>query len=73
MTEPEAPPIILPPDVAKRRFTLYLVVKLGGLGLLFAGVALSRHGFTVVSAVVLLVGTATLFIRPHMLGLTKKP
>jgi hypothetical protein len=58
---------------AKKRFFLYLVLKLGGLGALFGGVFLSRGGITVLSGLLLVIGCATLFLRPRMLGLTTRP
>lgn len=64
---------ILSAAEAKRRFFIYLVIKLAGLGALFAGVLLSRGGFTPVGGIALLVGAISLFVRPRMLGLTTRP
>jgi hypothetical protein len=61
----------LPPAEAKRRFTLYLLVKFAGLGLMAAGLALAHaRGVNLLVAFLIAGGAASLFIRPRMLGLT---
>lgn len=58
---------------AKKRYFLYLALKLAGLAALFGGVFLARGGVTPVSVVLLLAGAVSLFVRPRMLGLTTRP
>jgi hypothetical protein len=64
---------------AKRRYLIYIAMKLVGLAALFGGVFLARGAGTASAmggvsggAIALLgVGAATLFVRPRMLGLSK--
>ena len=69
----ETPAPILSAAEARKRFFLYLVIKLAGLAALFGGVFLSRGGVTAISAILLVIGGAALFVRPRMLGLTTRP
>ncbi len=69
--EPPAP--ILSAAEAKKRFGLYLVLKLAGLAALVGGVVLLRGGTTVIGGILLAVGGAALFVRPRHLGLTTRP
>lgn len=64
---------ILTAAEAKKRFFSYFALKLAGLAALIGGVLLSRGGVTAVSVVLLLIGAASLFVRPRLLGLTTKP
>ncbi len=65
---------VLSPGEAKKRFFLYLVLKLAGLGALFAGVLMTRGGgISIVSGALFAIGAASLFVRPKMLGLTTRP
>ncbi len=64
---------ILTAAEAKKRFFGYFALKLAGLAALIGGVLLSRGGVTAVSVVLLLIGAASLFVRPRLLGLTTKP
>ncbi len=73
MNDADAPGPILSAKEAKKRFFIYLVLKLGGLGAMFGGVFLSQGGVSVLSVVMLLAGVASLFVRPRMLGLTTRP
>lgn len=71
VVKPDDKPIM---DVAtaKRRFALYFGLKLLGLAALFGGVFLGREGLNVPAVALLLVGAASLFVRPKLLGLTGK-
>ncbi|MEY2884991.1 MAG: hypothetical protein RL490_2715 [Pseudomonadota bacterium] len=71
MTEPP----ILTPRTARNRFLGYFGLKLGGLAALFGGVFLAKEagGATVVAVLLLIVGAASLFVRPKHLGLTTRP
>lgn len=67
----------LPPDrpvmdvaAAKKRFALYFGLKMLGLAALFGGVFLGREGLEAPAVALLLLGAASLFVRPRMLGLT---
>jgi hypothetical protein len=69
----------LPPDrpvmdaaTAKKRFAIYFGIKLLGLAALFGGVFLGREGLNIVAVMLLLLGAASLFVRPRMLGLTTR-
>lgn len=64
---------VLSPGEAKKRFFFYLVLKLAGLGALFAGVLMARGGISILSGVLFVFGAASLFVRPKMLGLTTRP
>lgn len=65
---------VLPVAEARKRFVVYAAVKLGGLAALFGGVILEhRGGITVVNVLLIAVGAACLFVRPRMLGLTRRP
>ena len=68
---PQGP--VLSPAEAKKRFFLYLVLKLGGLGALFGGVLMARGGISILSGVLFVAGAASLFVRPKTLGLTTRP
>jgi hypothetical protein len=74
MADPQKPPgPVLSAAEAKKRFFVYLLLKLFGLGALFAGVLLSRGQVTIPSIALFIVGAASLFVRPRMLGLTTRP
>lgn len=68
----EEPPVILPPAEAKRRFRLYLTVKLLGFAALLLGVFLLSRGVTPIAVIIQLAGAASLFIRPKTLGLATR-
>ncbi len=63
---------ILSAAEARKRFLLYLALKLLGLVALFSGVLLSRGGSPTIGVVLLLAGAACLFVRPKHLGLTTR-
>lgn len=64
---------LLPKAEAKRRFYIYLAVKLGGVAMLAGGVAIyERQGSPWLAALLVAVGAACLFVRPRMLGLTDR-
>ena len=58
---------------AKKRYFAYLAIKLMGLINLFGGVFLAKDGITIISGLMVAAGLASLFLRPHLLGLTRKP
>lgn len=66
--EPDRP--IMNVATAKKRFAVYLGIKLLGLAALFGGVFLGRDGLSLPAGTLLVLGTVSLFIRPKMLGLT---
>jgi|GEM_PF-5825786 hypothetical protein len=59
---------IVPEQVAKRRLAIYTLIRLAGIGMLFGGLLLGQGGIGIASVLLLLVGAASLFIRPRMLG-----
>lgn len=68
MTEP--PPEIVPEATAKRRLAIYTGIRLAGLVALFGGVYLAQRGIGVVTILLVLVGAASLFVRPKFLAKT---
>ena len=67
------PVFILPKAEARRRYLIYVAMKLVGLAALFGGVFAARGAVTPLSLVLIGIGGATLFVRPRMLGLTTRP
>ena len=67
----EAPGPILPAKAARQRFFLFFGLKLAGLAALAAGLFLAKDGITVPAALLVLVGAASIVVRPRHLGLTK--
>ena len=65
----EAP---LPAAEAKKRYLVYLAVRLTGLAVMAAGVWLVREGGQAPGLAVVLLGGCSLFVRPKHLGLTCK-
>ncbi len=65
----EAP---LPAAEAKKRYLVYLAVRLTGLAVMAAGVWLVRTAEQAPGLAVVLLGGCSLFIRPRHLGLTRK-
>ena len=65
----EAP---LPAAEAKKRYLVYLVVRLTGLAVMAAGVWLVREVGQAPGLAVVLLGGCSLFVRPKHLGLTRK-
>ena len=65
----EAP---LPAAEAKKRYLVYLAVRLTGLAVMAAGVWLVREVGQAPGLAVLLLGGCSLFVRPKHLGLTRK-
>lgn len=65
----EAP---LPAAEAKKRYLVYLAVRLTGLAVMAAGVWLVRTAGEAPGLAVVLLGGCSLFIRPRHLGLTRK-
>ena len=65
----EAP---LPAAEAKKRYLVYLAVRLTGLAVRAAGVWLVREVGQAPGLAVVLLGGCSLFVRPKHLGLTRK-
>lgn len=61
---------ILTKAEARKRFFLYFGLKLIGLAALFGAVLGSRDGVGLVDGLLLVIGGASLFVRPRHLGLT---
>ena len=59
----------LSPAEAKQRFLLFVAVRLAGLAALGTGLFRAQHGLTIVSGLLIVVGMASLFLRPKLLGL----
>ena len=72
MAEEPPPPDILPVAEARRRYLRYLAVRLVGIAIMALGVWLGRSQGQAAGLAVILVGGATLFIRPKHLGLARK-
>lgn len=74
MADPETPagPLLSAAE-ARKRFLLYVLLKMAGLAALFGGVFLARAGLSALSVVLLVAGAASLFVRPKLLGLTTRP
>jgi hypothetical protein len=73
MPEIETPPEILPEAVAKRRLLIYTLLRLAGLAALGVGVLAFGGGLVVaggkiVGGLLVVIGAASLFIRPRLLG-----
>lgn len=66
-------PVILTVAEAKRRYLIYVAMKLAGLAALFGGVFLARGGITGGAIALMGVGLATVFVRPKAMGLSKRP
>ena len=66
----------LPAAEAKKRYFIYLAVRLTGLAVMAVGVWLIRKmgpdSGWVPGLVVVLIGGSSLFVRPRHLGLTRK-
>jgi hypothetical protein len=65
----EAP---LPAAEAKKRYLIYLAVRLTGLAVMAAGVWLVREVGQAPGLAVVLLGGCSLFVRPKHLDLTRK-
>jgi hypothetical protein len=62
----------LPPEVAKRLYLRFLAVRLAGLAVMALGAWLSRSQGQALGLAVILLGGASLLVRPRHLGLTRK-
>ena len=67
MTERQ-PLEIVPEAIAKRRLAIYTAVRLAGLVALAGGVLKVADGIGVVGLVLVVVGAASLFMRPRLLA-----
>ena len=63
---------VMPEAEAKKRFLLYLALKLSGLAALFGGVFLAREATSPTAIALLIAGAVALFLRPKHLGLTTR-
>ena len=61
----------LPAAEAKKRYLIYLAVRLTGLAVMAAGVWTLRSVGEAPGLAVVLVGGCSLFVRPRHLGLTR--
>ena len=62
----------LPAAEAKKRYFVYLAVRLTGLAVMAAGVWMVREVGQAPGLAVVLLGGCSLFVRPRHLGLTRK-
>lgn len=62
----------LPAEEAKKRYLVYLAVRLVGLAVMAAGVWMVREVGQAPGLAVVLIGGCSLFVRPRHLGLTRK-
>lgn len=62
----------LPPDVARRLYFRFLAVRLAGLAVMILGAWLGRSQGQAIGLALILLGGASLFVRPRHLGLTRK-
>lgn len=67
MADPDAPPEILSEATARRRLAIYTAIRLAGIAALFGGVLMAQGGVTLPSVLLLLIGAASLFVRPNIL------
>ena len=67
------PVVILSEAEAKRRYFIYMSMRLAALVVVFGGVYVARNGVTPLALVLIGVGIATLFVRPRMIGLATRP
>ncbi|WP_017668836.1 hypothetical protein [Sandarakinorhabdus sp. AAP62] len=65
----EAP---LPAAEARKRYLIYLAVRLTGLAVMVAGVWMVRNIGQAPGLAVVLLGGCSLFVRPRHLGLTRR-
>ena len=72
MSEAPLPAPLLAPAEAKKRYLVYLAVRLTGLAVMAGGVWLIREAGQVPGLIVVLLGGCSLFVRPRHLGLTRK-
>jgi hypothetical protein len=68
MADPDPTPEILPEATAKRRLLIYTLLRLVGLVALAVGVLRLSDGVDVVGVMLVVVGAASLFIRPKLLA-----
>ncbi len=71
----EIPRPVLSHGEARKRFFIYLLLKIVGLMAMFGGAYLARSTgpAALIGIIVLLAGAASLFVRPRHLGLTTRP
>jgi hypothetical protein len=62
------PPEIIPEAIARRRLAIYTLLRLAGLFALFGGVWLAQRGIGVLPVLLVLLGGASLFVRPKLLA-----
>ncbi len=70
--QPDPPPAPLPPEVARRLYLRFLAVRLAGFAVMVGGVWLGRSHDQVAGLAVVLLGAATLLLRPKHLGITRR-
>lgn len=62
----------LPKAEAKKRYLVFLAVRLAGLALMALGAWVGRDGDRALGLGIILLGGLSLFIRPRHLGLTRQ-
>jgi hypothetical protein len=67
----DTPEPILPPEEARRRFLVFTALRLVGIAILIGGMLLAREGLSIGSGALILIGVASLFLKPKWLGLTR--
>jgi hypothetical protein len=67
----ETPEPVLPPEEARRNFLVFTLIRLVGVGILIGGLFIAREGLGIGSGAMILVGVASLFLKPKWLGLTR--
>lgn len=68
MADPEPSPEILPEAIAKRRLLIYTLSRLAGLVALAAGMLRVFERVDAVGVILVVIGAASLFIRPKLLA-----
>ena len=68
MADRGLPPEILPEATAKRRLLVYTILRLLGLLALAGGILKVAEGVDVIGVVLVVIGAASLFIRPKLLA-----
>lgn len=74
MTEAdEPPPLVLDPATARRRFFVWIAIRLSGLAAMGVAAVLYRDGNLLAAGLLALAGGATLLLRPRHIGLSGPP
>ena len=68
MADEALPPETISEATAKRRLLIYTVLRLVGLVALAAGILRMSDGVDIIGASLVVIGTASLFVRPKRLA-----